>query len=144
MTFPPPTSVAHSYSPETHLPQATLTHLPPEHTVTLYTLSEGPQCPSAAKLSSLTISVPSLVHIPLCVNGSQGSTPEPPGVWALKERMSGARGRVKAPPPAAQFCRPTKKLGQLKSRPPVPPSGSLTKRDPNVPQKPVGVTLRGK
>lgn len=49
---------------------------------------------SAAKLSSLTISVPSLVHIPLCVNvptpnqnGSQGSNPEPPGVLALKEYL---------------------------------------------------------
>lgn len=26
----------------------------------------------------------------------------------------------------------------------MPPSGSLTKRDPNVPQRPVGVALRGK
>lgn len=82
-----------------HIPSPN--HPPPEHTPTLYTLSEGPQ-----SSSSLTIwsPAPGLAHIPLCVNvptpnqnSRLGSHPELSRVVALKSRLTGCRRQGRNP-----------------------------------------------
>lgn len=94
----------------------------------------------------LVVSALGLVPAPLCVNvsipnqnSSQGSNPEAPGVLALTARKAVAGGRVETPrwyQSSSSVPQTTEKPGQLKSRPPAPPSGFLTKETPMYPKGP--------